>query len=91
MPLLSQALSEQRLFVRIPALHHRSNLDASPRMASNFRQAPRVSRMRTLGGPSVWLEFSPLAHLTGAINLGKPQNPPRAPPLPQHPTTPIFL
>lgn len=40
-------------------------------MASKFRQPQRVTRMRPFGGPSVWLEFSPLAQLTGAINLGQ--------------------
>lgn len=39
-------------------------------MSARFRQPPRVTRMRSFGGPSVWLEFSPLAKLAGAINLG---------------------
>lgn len=40
-------------------------------MSAKFRRPPRVSRMLPFGGPSVWLEFSPLAQVTGAINLGQ--------------------
>lgn len=39
-------------------------------MSTTFRLPPRALRMRSFGGPSVWLEFNPLSRLTAAINLG---------------------
>lgn len=43
-------------------------------MAGVFRRPSRVSRLKSFGGPSVWLEFTPLSKLAGAINLGMSVN-----------------
>lgn len=40
-------------------------------MTSSFFPPARASRMRSFGGPSVWLEFSPLSNLLSSINLGQ--------------------
>lgn len=34
-------------------------------------QAPTIQRMRNLQGPSVWVEFTPLAILHNSVNLGQ--------------------
>lgn len=39
---------------------------------------PVVARMRSFLGPSVWVEFSPLAARTGAVNLGTSPFPERS-------------
>lgn len=36
-----------------------------------FKAGAVPDRMAFAGGPSVWLEFSPLARITGACNLGQ--------------------
>lgn len=53
------------------------------RMAANEQDAPAPvfvpgpipARMSFAGGPSVWLEFSPLARLCDAVNLGQGMRP----------------
>eukprot|EP00051_Salpingoeca_urceolata_P017341 m.235614 g.235614 ORF g.235614 m.235614 type:complete len:508 (-) comp18927_c0_seq11:1529-3052(-) len=40
-------------------------------MASAFSLGPVVNRLATFGGPSVWIEFTPLAKHLAAVNLGQ--------------------
>lgn len=40
-------------------------------MSSTLGVSTRAARMRFMTGPSVWLEFTPLAQLTSSVNLGQ--------------------
>lgn len=52
-------------------LFQSSTLSSANMSERAFVPGPITKRMEFAGGPSVWLEFSPLARQTNAMNLGQ--------------------